>query len=248
LNRLRGWIMRLPKSSLRRSAVLLFSIRTFPLGRAAAQTTNIPARIIRSRTLAILTLYICALLSALPSSAQSNAITLPRNLGELVLESETVVQGWVTSVTLEPHTQLRNLVSVVVAMRVEDTLKGSATNSYTFRQAVIDRKDLREKLGYRTGQHLLMILYKTSQFGLTSPAGMEQGRFRIESASSGKQMATNGFGNAGLFRGLDSQLKARSLQLEPEIQAMILNPGVGPASLDQLKSLIRTIAATKSAK
>jgi hypothetical protein len=40
--------MRLPKSSLRRSAVLLFSILTFPLGRATAQTTNIPARITQS--------------------------------------------------------------------------------------------------------------------------------------------------------------------------------------------------------
>ena len=204
--------------------------------------------LISAHTLAILTLCVCSLLFSISSCAQSNAITLPRNLGELVLESETAVQGWVTSVTVEPHAQLKNLMTVVVAIRVEDTLKGSATNSYTFRQAVIDRKDLREKLGYRMGQHLLMILYKTSQFGLTSPAGMEQGRFRIESASDGKLMATNGFGNAGLFRGLDSQLKARSLQLEPEIQAMILNPGAGPASLEQLKSLIRTIAATKSAK
>ena len=45
LNRLRRCIMRLPKSSLRHVALLLFSILTLPLGRAAAQTTNIPARI-----------------------------------------------------------------------------------------------------------------------------------------------------------------------------------------------------------
>ena len=37
--------MRLPKSSLRRVVLLLFSILTFPLGRAAAQTTNILARV-----------------------------------------------------------------------------------------------------------------------------------------------------------------------------------------------------------
>src|SRR5437879_1060568 len=37
--------MRLPKSSLRRVVLLLFSILTFPLGRAAAQTTNILGRV-----------------------------------------------------------------------------------------------------------------------------------------------------------------------------------------------------------
>jgi hypothetical protein len=187
-------------------------------------------------------------LSGLPSSAQSNAIALPRNLGELVLESETVVQGWVTSVTLEPHTQLKNLMTVVVTLRVEDTLKGNSAKIYTFRQAVIDRKDLREKLGYRPGQHVLMILYKTSQFGLASPAGMEQGRFRVEAASNGKLVATNGFANAGLFRGLDSQLKTKGLRLEPEIQTMISKPVTGPIPLEHLKSLIRTLTATNSTK
>jgi hypothetical protein len=207
-----------------------------------------PFRLIRMHALAILAFFICTLLAGLSSYAQSNAITLPRNLGELVVESQAAVQGWVTSVTVEPHAQLKNLMTVVVTIRVEDTLKGSSTNSYTFRQAVIDHQDLREKLGYRTGQHVLMILYKTSQFGLTSPAGMEQGRFSIEPGTNGKLVATNGFGNAGLFRGLDSQLRTKGLRLEPEIQAMISKPVAGPISLEQLKSLIRTISAMNSTK
>jgi hypothetical protein len=165
-----------------------------------------------------------------------------------VVESQTVVQGWVTSVTVEPHTQLKNLMTVVVTMQVEDTLKGSPAGTHTFRQAVIDRRDLQEKLGYRTGQHVLMILYKTSQFGLTSPAGMEQGRFRIEPGSSGNLAATNGFGNAGLFRGLDSQLRAKSLSVSPEIQAMVAKPGASPVALEQLKLLIRAITEANTRK
>src|SRR5713226_149422 len=43
LNRLRGWLMRLPNSGLRRVALLSFSVLTLLLGRAAAQTANIPA-------------------------------------------------------------------------------------------------------------------------------------------------------------------------------------------------------------
>ena len=199
-------------------------------------------RLIRSRAFAVVVFCICTLSSGRSSWAQSNAITLPRNLGELVFESETAVQGWVTSVTVEPHAQLKNLMTVVVTIRVEDILKGSTPTSYTFRQAVIDRKDLREKLGYRAGQHILIILYKTSQFGLTSPAGMEQGRFYIESGSNGSLVARNGFGNVGLFRGLDSQLKAKGLRLEPEMQAVVVGSEAGPVSLEQLKRLIRMIA------
>jgi hypothetical protein len=48
LNWLRGWIMRLPKSSLYRVALLFVSILVFSFGRAAAQTTNIPERITQS--------------------------------------------------------------------------------------------------------------------------------------------------------------------------------------------------------
>jgi hypothetical protein len=240
--------MRPPIPSSCRDALLFVFFLAFCSDREAAQTTSMPARIIRSRAFAILTLCICTLLSGLPLCAQSNAITLPRNVGELVLESETVVQGWVTSVALEQHPQLKNLMTVVVTIRVEDILKGNNADSFTFRQAVIDRKDLREKFGYRTGQHVLMILYKTSQFGLASPAGMEQGRFRVESAGNGNVVATNGFGNAGLFRGLDSQLKMKGLRLEPEIQAMISKPAAGPIPLEHLKRLIRTLTATNSTK
>jgi hypothetical protein len=239
--------MRLPISSSRRDALLFVFSLVFTPSRAARQMTNIPARIIRN-TFAILTLCICTLLSGLPSCAQSNAITLPRNLEELVLESETIVQGWVISVASEPHPQLKNLMTVVVTMRVEDTLRGNPARSYTFRQAVIDRRDLQGELGYRTGQHVLMILYKTSQFGLASPAGMEQGRFRIESGSDRRLVAINGYSNAGLFRGLDSQLKTKGQRLEPEIQAIISKPVAGPIPLEQLKSLIRTLTATNSTK
>jgi len=195
-------------------------------------------------------LVFCAASLILPSSAfaQSNAITLPRNLGELISESQVVVQGWVTSVTLEPHEQLKNLMTVVVTLQVEETLKGENLKSLTFRQAVIDRRDQQQYLGYRTGQHVLLALINPSSFGLTSPAGMEQGRFRIGLLAAGKMGATNGFGNAGLFRGLNSQLQAKGIRVTAEVHEMITKPAVGAVSLEHLKSLIRIIAAADSTK
>jgi hypothetical protein len=204
----------------------------------------------RSTSFYFAILWFCAssLLLAVPASAQSRAITLPRNLGELVTESQMVVQGRVTSVTLEPHEQLKNLMTVVVTLQVEETLKGENLKTLTFRQAVIDKRDQQQYLGYRTGQHVLLVLIKPSKFGLTSPAGMEQGRFLIEPQGAGKLSATNGFGNAGLFRGLNSQLQAKSIPVAPEVREMITKRGTGPVSLEHLKSLIRTIAATDSTK
>jgi hypothetical protein len=181
-------------------------------------------------------------------AAQSQATVLPRNLGELVAESQHVLQGRVTSVTLEPHSQLKNLMTVVVTLEVEEALKGEAAKTYTFRQAVIDSRDQQKKMGYRVGQHALFILMKPSTYGLTSPAGMEQGWFRIESSADGKLQATNGFANAGLFRGLDSQLQSRALRVTPEVQALLAKPGAGPVPLEHLRSLIRTLATADSAR
>lgn len=195
-----------------------------------------------------LVLWVCPLIPQTSAFPQSNAITISRNLGELVGESQTIVQGWVTTVTMEPHPQLKNLMTVVVTLQVEETLKGAGASTFTFRQAVIDKQDQQQNIGYRTGQHLLLVLIKPSQYGLTSPAGMEQGRFRIESQGVGKLSATNGLGNAGLFRGLDSQLQAKGLRVTPESQDLIAKPSAGPISLEQLKTLIRTIAAADTTK
>lgn len=139
-------------------------------------------------------------------------------------------------------------MTVVVTLQVEETLKGETLETLTFRQAVIDKRDQQEQMGYHVGQHVLLVLMKPSKFGLTSPAGMEQGRFQIESPGAGKLYAANGLRNAGLFRGLDSQLKVKAIHVTPEVHEMITKSGVGSVSLERLKSLIRAIVITDSAK
>jgi hypothetical protein len=181
-----------------------------------------------------------------PAFPQSYALTLPRNLVQLVDESELIVQGRVTSVMLEPHAQLNNLLTIVVTLQVEETLKGTIVGTYTFRQAVIDRRDQQQKMGYRAGQRLLLTLIRPSVYGLTSPAGMQQGRFSIVVGADGKLHATNGFGNAGLFRGLDTELPTYGTQVSPEVRAMVAQANPGPIPLDDLKRLIRSLATRNS--
>jgi hypothetical protein len=180
--------------------------------------------------------------SPTPTRAQSEALTLPRNLTQLVDESAVILQGRVTAVSLLPHTQLANLMTVVVTIQVEDTMKGASVPTYTFRQAVIDRRDQQQLLGYRVGQHLLLTLIRRSVYGLSSPAGMQQGRFSISLASGGKLQATNGFGNTGLLQGIDAQLRSSATPVTPQVRAMLAEPKPGPLPLDELKTLMRTLA------
>lgn len=190
-------------------------------------------------SLALASLSVCGS----PAFAQSNAITISQNLAELVSESGVIVQGRVISANLEPHPQLKNLLTVAVTLQVEEQLKGAAAGNYTFHQAIIDSRDRQSLMGYRAGQHLLVLLIPPNAYGLTSPAGLHQGRFRITPAGPGKFFAANGLGNAGLFRGIESRLKTRNLHPAPEAQAMLATAAPGPVSLEALKSLIRTIVA-----
>jgi len=194
---------------------------------------------------ALLPLF-CSLVLVCPVYSQSNAVTLPRNLEQLVSESDSIVQGRVTSVSLEPHPQLSKLLMVVVTVQVEETLKGQNASTYTFHQAVIDKRDQQQKMGYHAGQHLLLAMIRPSAYGLNSPAGVQQGRFEISSGPDGKARAINGFANAGLFRGMDSQLKAVRSQLSPKTVEMFDQQKSGPLALEDLKTLIRTLTLEKT--
>jgi hypothetical protein len=236
---------------MKRYSALRFYLRLPGLGPLMVSLRSLATTLLavtRSYGLAVAMLSTCILGAGLPAFSQSHAITIPRNLGQLVDESDSVMQGWVTGVTLERHAQLKNLMTVVVTVQVEESLKGDAVKAYTFSQAVIDKRDQEEKMGYRVGQHVLLILIKPSVYGLSSPAGMEQGWFHIKPGDEGKLLATNGFGNVGLFHALDSHLQAKGARVTPEVQAMIAKPKAGPVSLELLKSLIRTMTAAKASR
>jgi hypothetical protein len=91
-----------------------------------------------------------------------------------------------------------------------------------------------------------LTLIRPSTYGLRSPAGLQQGRFSILSGPDGQLRASNGFGNAGLFRALDSQLQVAGTRVSPEVRTMMVQTEPGPVPLKDLKTLIRTIATRNS--
>jgi len=176
--------------------------------------------------------------------AQRGALTVQRNLAELTDRADVILRGQVVEARVERHPQLRNLNTVVVSVRVKEVLKGNAPATYTFRQYIWDMRDRFDNAGYRKGEQMLLLMNRPSQFGLTSPVGMEQGRFRIAHDPSGKLMAVNGRGNAGLFTNVQPQMQARKITLSAAASKMLLTRS-GAVRAEELSEVIRGLAGKK---
>jgi hypothetical protein len=181
------------------------------------------------------------LLSA-AASAQRGALTAPRNIVELSQRAATIVHAFVVSTRIEPHPQLQNLTTVIVTMRVVEAFKGTPASTLTFRQFVWDIRDKYDAAGYRKGEQLLLLLNANSPYGLTSPVGMDQGRFEISRDPTGVVVAANGHANVGLFVDMPLQLKQAGITLSQATAALIARHRTGPVPLSQLEEIIRQFA------
>ena len=192
----------------------------------------------------VFALAVALLTFAAPLFAQRDAKVLHRNLAELVSDSYTIVLGRVIAVRAEPHPQFNNIATVEVTLQVKEVWKGQAGQQFTFRAFVNHPLDYKEKLGYSGEQDVLLMLTKPSNIGLSSPAGLEQGRFRVQTDVSGKQMAINGLGNAGLMARVNASApKLSGLLGNVPARQLLSSTQAGPISLDDLRVLVQTLVA-----
>ncbi len=190
-------------------------------------------------------LVAAACLATAPAFAQRGAMVLPRNLDELTDRAQDIIRGTVTDARVEKHPELGNLDTIVVTLRVRETLKGQAQGSYTFRQYIWDVRDRHDAAGYRKGQDLLLLMNAPTRYGLTSPAGMQQGRFSIQHDRSGRAVAVNGVGNARLLERLDRAPGKAGAVLTPQQESLVAKHRAGPLALEDLTALIRAYARDK---
>ena len=185
---------------------------------------------------------------SLTAFAQRGALTIGRNIAELTGEADLIVQANVVSARVEPHPQFKNLMTVLVTLEVTDTLKGSTRKTMQFRQYIWDPRDRLDAARYAKGQELLLLLGPESRYGLRSPVGLEQGRFRITRDATGQIVAVNGKGNAGLFTGVEQSAAAQGRQFSAR-QASVARAGNSRSlALSDLKDIIRTLANTKASQ
>jgi len=177
--------------------------------------------------------------------AQDGARVKPANLAQLVDHSGLIVRGRVLSVTAEKHPQLTNLDTVVVTLRVSEVLKGQAGTEYTFREYVWGAREPKSTLGYRVGQDLLLMLGPPSRYGLSSPVGLAQGRFRIERDPQGNETAVNGRSNSGLMTGVEAAVPQLTEKISASARTVAKQHQLGPIDYSVFKDLIRGILAAR---
>jgi hypothetical protein len=176
-------------------------------------------------------------------AAQEEALRIHRDIADLTDEASVIVHGTIVSSKIEPHPQFNNLNTVVVTMSVASSLKGSAPKTLTFRQYVWDIRSLSSNGGYHKGEELLLFLRPESQYGLTSPAGLQQGRFEITRDAKGNPLAMNGEHNAGLFTGVSAKAQQRRAALPASAQKLAAQRP-GPVQLADLEQVVRAFAGT----
>ncbi|HEX7958303.1 MAG TPA: hypothetical protein VF493_00195, partial [Terriglobales bacterium] len=181
----------------------------------------------------------------LSAFAQRGAMTVPRSIDQLSQDATLIVRGHVTSAKVEPHPQFSNLMTVLVKMDVRETLKGTSQKSIEFRQYVWDIRDQLDAAQYAKNQELLLLLGPESKYGLRSPVGLEQGRFRITYDNQGQPVAVNGRGNLHLFEATGQRAQARGIKLSARATALVRKNAAGPVPLADLEETIRGFARTK---
>jgi hypothetical protein len=178
------------------------------------------------------------------SLAQASARTLSRSLDQLIDESDSIVHGFVVSSRIEPHPQLGNLMTEVVTVKVADTYKGKPLNTLVFRQYVWNTGLEKGTTDYHKSEELVLLLRPASEYGLTSPAGLEQGRFRITLDRKRRRTAVNGRDNAGLFYHLEQAAQARNMMLSTHLTAVVRQQH-GSLLLTDLEQIIRSFARSR---
>jgi hypothetical protein len=193
---------------------------------------------------AICAVVLLCLSSTKYSFSQSSARTLPRSLNELIAESDTIIHGFVLSSKIEPHPQLRNLMTVVVEISVKDTYKGKKKGALVFRQYVWNVKG-GKSAEYHVGEELVLLLRPVSKSGLTSPSGLEQGLFHVIPDRSRRLTAVNGRANIGIFDHLEPDARTRGIPVSAHLATLIHNHHRGPVLLADLEEAIRTFARSR---
>lgn len=186
--------------------------------------------------------FLFLLLSADPSAwAQRGAYTRPADLDYIVQQAETILRGHIVSASVEPHPQFPALQTVVVTLKVDKVIKGKAESTHIFRQFIWDVRDSADAAGYRKADELLLFLNPPSEYGLTSPVGLEQGRFRIERDAQGNRFAINGRGNTALFEHVAEKASSRGIVFSRQVQSM-LSKRAGRVPLDTLEEAVQVLA------
>jgi hypothetical protein len=182
--------------------------------------------------------FLALILSACPLMAQ--LMVQQVNLAYLSQRADIILEGRVTKVVQEPLPGYPNIPTVEITLSVDQSLRGPAVKTYTFREILFGLKSRSGKRTYGVGQRLFLFLPSPSQYGLSSPIGIGQGRFHISQDSGGRSTVMNEQSNAGLFRNVDRAASKAGKPLTAR-QSRLAATDRGPVPLDEFVSLVKSL-------
>jgi hypothetical protein len=171
-----------------------------------------------------------------PHLLQAEFMSLPVDLSYLSQRADVIVQGKIISVSNESLPGYPNIRTVAVTLQVEKMLRGPSTSTYTFRESYLSLRPRGGKQNYQNGQRVFLFLPSPSQIGLSSPVGLDQGRFHIARNAGGAETIVNEVGNAGLFKNVEQKASKQGKKLTPD-QLRTASIKGGPVRLDDFVSL-----------
>ena len=200
-----------------------------------------PIRSSRCRKTVAMYLAIATLVCVLfPFPLQAQFAVRSVNLAYLSQRADVIIQGQITSVRHKPLAGYPNISTVEVTVNVERSLRGLPGRTYTFRELSLGLRSREGKQAYRTGQRLFLFLPSPSQYGLSSPVGIGQGRFHVAVDSAGSARLANEYGNAGLFRDVERDAVKAGKQLTPN-QRKLASTKRGPVPMEEFVSLVQSL-------
>lgn len=138
-------------------------------------------------------------------ASPATAEVLPVNLQEMATRGGRIVTGRVAAVQAGFHPRYTRVRVTYVTVTVEAALKGVNARQFTFMQfGGADMDAIFDLPQFKAGEEVMLFLYPESRVGFTSPVGGAQGKFSVRrDPVSGERTIVNGFGNRGLFDGMN---------------------------------------------
>lgn len=164
------------------------------------------------------------------------------NLVEMSQRAAVILEGQVTAVRYEPLPGYPHIDTVLVTLRVDQSLKGPLGQTYSFREFIPPGQSrMVRKRSYTVGQRLILFLPAPSQYGLSNPLGRQQGTFHITEDSHGNKFVVNEAGNAQLFAGVQEAV-AKAGKTLPRHLAELQSQPRGPVPLETFVSVVKELA------
>jgi hypothetical protein len=189
----------------------------------------------------VVCLLVATLLLAAPGFSQNRGTTAPIDLDDLVQRAESIVRGRIISAKIESHPQFPNLRTALITLSVTKTLKGATAPTLTFRQFYWGPAEDSTFAKFKGAGEVLFFLNPVSQYGLTSPVGLEQGYFRVIRDAKGNSYVVNGRGNYLLFDHIKGKASARGISFSTAVQRMLADPK-NATSLERFEEAVQTLA------